>query len=126
MAAFMAFDISPKTDCVELKGRFITYNSVIIILFIICSVIYLTKHILKHRCFWIVAVILSIGLSGSMVRDIWVEWENHPVTIVEHESVYYWDIPYPTVTICPETKMLRHKLDIASALGNLSALSTTE
>lgn len=39
------------------------------------------------------------------------------------EKVYISDIPFPAVTICPETKVLKEKLDLVSVYHNLKKQS---
>lgn len=52
-----------------------------------------------------------------MIRDIWIHWRENPVAMsFTKTDVSLLEIPFPSVVICPETKMLKHKLDMTSAI----------
>lgn len=49
-----------------------------------------------------------------MIYNLWMEWNEHPITIEFGEKAHISMIPFPTVTICPLMKNLKHKFDISS------------
>lgn len=69
-----------------------------------------------RRFWWIVAFILSVCLCGTSINNIWMKWHDSPVamTFSDHE-IPISVIPFPTVTICPETKASKNQLDLIYA-----------
>lgn len=48
---------------------------------------------------------ISIYGCGSLILNIWDKWNQSPVIVSFAErSTPVWQIPFPAVTICPETK----------------------
>lgn len=74
---------------------------------------------------------LSVLLCGSSIQNIWMKWRTYPVimTLTERDSSIA-SIPFPMVTICPQTKTYQSKLDVTSAYRTLKEskelLSDTE
>lgn len=66
-----------------------------------------------ERCWWTIAIGLSIWFCGSLIENVWLKWCSDPVkmTMMEKPSPIS-SIPFPTVTICPETKTYKSKLDL--------------
>ncbi|XP_055843608.1 pickpocket protein 28-like isoform X2 [Episyrphus balteatus] len=57
------------------------------------------------RIIWLFAVIISISLCYYLIGNIFNQRTKTPVIVTFNEKVTpVWDIPFPTVTICPETK----------------------
>ncbi|XP_055844560.1 pickpocket protein 28-like isoform X2 [Episyrphus balteatus] len=57
------------------------------------------------RIIWLFAVIISISLCYYLIGNIFNQRTKTPVLVTFNEKVTpVWDIPFPTVTICPETK----------------------
>lgn len=90
----------------------------------------------KIRLFWIIACIVSLGICGSMVHNIWTQWQENPVqmSFTEKESSIAM-IPFPTITICHFLKTLKDDkqrsdlikpFDISLAINSLSNLSDYE
>lgn len=70
----------------------------------------------QNRSWWIIFFGLSVWLCGSSIQNIWIKWRQEPVTMTfTQKELKISDIPFPTVTICPETKAYAHKLNITSA-----------
>lgn len=67
---------------------------------------------------WIVALILSLWLCGSSILGLWIKWHKNLVTLkmIENNAIDLATIPFPTVTICPETKTTKDKFDLSSIL----------
>lgn len=75
-----------------------------------------TRRHWTERCWWIVAICLSIWFCGSSIQNIWTKWNENPVTISFTEKEFPISaIPFPTVTICPDIKTVKEKLDIQEA-----------
>jgi len=48
---------------------------------------------------------LSIYTCGRSIINIWNKWDQSPVIVsFDEKSTPVWQIPFPAVTICPETK----------------------
>lgn len=94
-----------------------------------------------ERCWWAVAIGLSIWVCTALIQNIWIKWRDTPVQIQNAKRLPISRIPFPTVTIpviitskissftpkiifhqyytqtmqvtiCPETKTHRSKLDL--------------
>lgn len=68
-------------------------------------------------------------LCGSSIATIWMEWRAHPVALNFNEKFPISAIPFPTVTICPETKAYASKFKLIPLLltmwqqtGNISGI----
>lgn len=60
---------------------------------------------LAERLLWIIAFSICLIGCGILIHDSWHKWEQSPVIINFNEkSTPVWDIPFPSVTICPQTK----------------------
>lgn len=72
----------------------------------------------SEKIYWIIVVILSMGFCGWSTQNIFLKWHESPVVVVlaEKESRIS-DIPFPTVTICTETKFLASKLSIGNIIS---------
>lgn len=58
------------------------------------------------RIWWIVAFAISLIVCGKLILDTWKKWDRFPVIVTFAEkSTPIWEIPFPSVTICPETKV---------------------
>lgn len=74
-----------------------------------------------ERCWWMIAIALSIWFCGSLIRNIWVKWRDTPVTMSMTEKlVPISTIPFPTITICPEIKTYKEMLDLTRLIHDLS------
>ncbi|KAL5289998.1 hypothetical protein ACFFRR_009784 [Megaselia abdita] len=63
------------------------------------------KRPILERLFWILVFILSIYACASLTINIWDKWNNNPVIVsFAEKSTPVWQIPFPAVTVCSETK----------------------
>uniref|UniRef100_A0A1I8Q8M8 Pickpocket protein 28-like n=1 Tax=Stomoxys calcitrans TaxID=35570 RepID=A0A1I8Q8M8_STOCA len=59
----------------------------------------------KEIFFWIVVFAITIYFCTSIIVRIYVKWYETPVIVsFSEKSTPIWNIPFPRVTICPETK----------------------
>lgn len=59
----------------------------------------------SHRIWWIIAFSLSAIACAGFILKVMVKWNEAPIVITFAEkSTPVWEIPFPAVTICPETK----------------------
>lgn len=50
---------------------------------------------------------------GMLIRNVWIKWRDNPVTMAMNEKqLPISTIPFPMITICPEIKTYKEKLDI--------------
>ncbi|XP_059219962.1 pickpocket protein 28-like isoform X2 [Stomoxys calcitrans] len=60
---------------------------------------------LKEKLFWICVFIASICCCSNLIQNIYVKWTETPVIVTFAEkSTPVWNIPFPAITICSETK----------------------
>lgn len=73
----------------------------------------------RYRLWWIVAFSLSVYLCVVSIRSILISWTENPVTVgFTERQAPISDIPYPTITLCPEIKA-RQKTINASDINEL-------
>lgn len=62
------------------------------------------------------AVILSFYFCCYSVHNVWTKWDEKPVTLdLSETEALISSIPFPTITICPNTKFYKEKVDILNA-----------
>ncbi|EDS26207.1 gonad-specific amiloride-sensitive sodium channel 1 [Culex quinquefasciatus] len=70
-----------------------------------------------ERLWWVAMLILSIYGCARLIQNIYYRWEHKPVIVsFDEKPTSVLQIPFPAVTICPETKFRPECL-------NFSALS---
>lgn len=58
-----------------------------------------------ERLWWLVAFVLSIYGCSRLIYNAWQRWEHNPVIVsFSEKTMSISEIPFPAVTICPETK----------------------
>ena len=71
--------------------------------------------LLVYRLWWVAAIGLSLWLSFLMIHAVWLDWQKNPATVTKTNEVNpVSKIPFPTVMICPPTKVVRDKFDLSS------------
>ncbi|XP_055840691.1 pickpocket protein 28-like [Episyrphus balteatus] len=59
----------------------------------------------KFEIIWLIALIFSIISCGYLISIIWYKRDNEPVIVtLDGRLTPIWEIPFPTITICPEIK----------------------
>lgn len=77
-------------------------------------------HLLPNRIWWIIAFGLSLFFCGFLIHNVWIKWDQSPVIVsFAEKSTPVWEIPFPAVTICPETKTYMDKLNFTDAYHTL-------
>lgn len=72
------------------------------------------------RVWWIIAFGLSTYLCGTLIHNVWIKWDQSPVIVsFAEKSTPVWAIPFPAVTICPETKTYMEKLNFTDTFNLL-------
>lgn len=76
--------------------------------------------IVEIRFWWKVAFSVSVWLCGASIHNIWLKWHKNLVSMSFTEKPMPTStIPFPTVTICPETKTYASKLNVTLAYHEL-------
>lgn len=74
--------------------------------------------IIIFRLFWVVAFLLSFGACTFLIAKIYIKWRNDPVVVIlDERSSPTWLIPFPAITICPESKAAKDFLDISEVFN---------
>ncbi|KAL9702251.1 hypothetical protein quinque_005769 [Culex quinquefasciatus] len=92
-----------------------------------------SRHRTLFEKFWWVAVfMLSMYGCGKLIDGMYRKWDENPVIVTFDEKVTpVWAIPFPAVTICSETKVVRSKVNFTElflrfAYGEGVKLNQTE
>ncbi|XP_053679170.1 pickpocket protein 28-like [Anopheles nili] len=74
------------------------------------------KRTTIERFWWVVVCLLSLYGCGSLIHSVYVKWDRDPVvvTFAEKPSPVF-AIPFPAVTLCPETKVRKKDLSFTTA-----------
>lgn len=63
-----------------------------------------------------IAYFVLLVFCGRSLLEIYVKWQNNPVIIRDKSLSAISEIPFPTVTICPVTKVNKDKLNITNMI----------
>ena len=75
-----------------------------------------------ERAFWLTAFVTSFILCAIMILKTYHKWQTSPVIVSFDEKLTpIWKIPFPAVTICPETKSNVDTFNITKSLQSLKA-----
>lgn len=70
----------------------------------------------SERAFWVMAFLISVFGCTILIMKIWEKWQTSPVIVsFAEKSTPVWQIPFPAVTICPETKAMKQHVDFTKA-----------
>ncbi|XP_005176878.1 pickpocket protein 28-like [Musca domestica] len=62
--------------------------------------------------FWIIVIIVTLFCCISIIVKVYVKWHETPeIVTFSEQSTPVWNIPFPRLTICPETKRALKKND---------------
>lgn len=89
-----------------------------------CPLNYYTKFkkTLLYRYFWLFVFGFSIYGCGLLAFRIWNKWMKTPVIVSFTASgTPVLDIPFPAITICPETKTRKEVLNFGSFFEELNS-----
>ncbi|KAH8301008.1 hypothetical protein KR044_010587 [Drosophila immigrans] len=75
---------------------------------------------IKERVFWLTVFVLSIYCCARLINNAYTKWDATPVIVSFAErSTPVWNIPFPAVTICSETKRVLKKSGDHNSYANL-------
>ncbi|XP_037039247.1 pickpocket protein 28-like [Bradysia coprophila] len=73
-----------------------------------CKYLTAPKRHWTERFLWTIVFVVLIGLCGFSIFNTWSQWNNNPVKMsIGGEESLISEIPFPTVTVCSETKALK-------------------
>ncbi|XP_055838659.1 pickpocket protein 28 [Episyrphus balteatus] len=68
------------------------------------------KRPFREKIVWIVALLISICFCTHLIYNTYIKWVETPVIVsFSEKSTPVWNIPFPAVTICSETKSIRNE-----------------
>lgn len=72
------------------------------------------------RVWWVVAFALSVFGCGFLILNVYKKWDQSPVIVsFAEKSTPVWAIPFPAVTICPETKSYMDMLNFTDVFHKI-------
>lgn len=81
----------------------------------------------SERMFWVIAFLISFLGCTMMIYKIYVKWQLSPVIVsFAEKSTPVWQIPFPAVTICPETKTSKSFIDFGKTYRKLLEMKANE
>nr|XP_019536370.2 pickpocket protein 28-like [Aedes albopictus]XP_019556891.1 pickpocket protein 28-like [Aedes albopictus] len=105
--------IDNRRFCRGLKSLFLEYcsNSTIHgIKYFGCK-----RRTIYEKVWWVVTFLISVYGCSQLIQNIYRKWDQTPVIVSFNEkSTPVWQIPFPAVTICPETKAKTQYLNFTS------------
>lgn len=83
---------------------------------------YLIRDIsIQERCWWILVIFLSFLGGGYMIYELCIKWVQTPVLVsLGTKEVGIFQIPFPAVTICPESKISKVCLDYSETIRKIN------
>uniref|UniRef100_A0A182PJH0 Pickpocket n=1 Tax=Anopheles epiroticus TaxID=199890 RepID=A0A182PJH0_9DIPT len=74
-----------------------------------------------ERFWWLVVFLFSMLGCSVMIHKTYVKWKQVPIIVTFSEKTTpVWDIHFPAITICPETKVSAEKLNLTAEMNALS------
>lgn len=71
-----------------------------------------------NRVWWIISFVLAAYLCGVLIQNNWTKWDEKPVVVsFDKKSTPISAMPFPAITICPQTKSMLSKLHYTKAFG---------
>lgn len=72
-----------------------------------------------------IAFVLSLICCGFLINAMYTKWDQRPIIVsFATTPTPVWELPFPAVTICPETKTNKTEFNITKAYHEYKNLST--
>ncbi|XP_019525011.3 pickpocket protein 28-like [Aedes albopictus] len=82
---------------------------------------------LCEKFWWVVVFVLSVGSCVMLILKTYQKWDQTPVIVSFNEkSTPVWQIPFPAVTICPQTKVKSEILNFSRDFGEFINMDSDE
>ncbi|XP_058122949.1 pickpocket protein 28-like [Anopheles ziemanni] len=79
-----------------------------------------TERTSCERFWWIIVFLLSMAGCGTMIFKTYIKWNQAPIIVsFSEKTTPVWEIQFPAVTICPETKVQAAKLNLTAEINAL-------
>ncbi|XP_058834797.1 pickpocket protein 28-like [Topomyia yanbarensis] len=70
--------------------------------------------LLVERIWWITFFVLSLYFCFNYIHSVYERWLIDPIIVsFDHQAASIYTIPFPAVTICPETKVKASELNVS-------------
>lgn len=70
---------------------------------------------------------LSLYGCVALIGNIYFKWEHKPVILsFNEEPISVWEIPFPAITICPESKFRPESINFTLVSDQIFDLDDTE
>jgi amiloride-sensitive sodium channel len=67
---------------------------------------------------WFIVFTISLGACGTSIYWIYQDWEQSPVIVnFANRGTPIYKIPFPAVTICPESKSVQKKFNYTDIIN---------
>ncbi|XP_055309664.1 uncharacterized protein LOC129573300 [Sitodiplosis mosellana] len=74
-----------------------------------------------ERIFWAISVGISLVLCVNFIQGVYIKWQSSPVIVTFSEkATSVSSIPFPAVTICPETKSHTNELNFTKVYNMIA------
>ncbi|XP_037032181.1 pickpocket protein 28-like [Bradysia coprophila] len=75
-----------------------------------------------ERVWWMLAIALALFYCGYSIQNVYIKWDQSPVIVsFAEKSTPIWEIPFPAVTICPETKADTSQLNFTDVFHKMKS-----
>lgn len=65
-----------------------------------------------ERLWWMIAFTVSVVACAGFIYQAWIKWNNSPVIMTfTEEATHVYDIPFPAVTVCMDSKSKQRMLN---------------
>ncbi|XP_037296673.1 pickpocket protein 28 [Manduca sexta] len=74
-----------------------------------------------EKIFWLILFLLSVSICSYQIRNVWIKWGNTPVIVsINERLVPVSEVPFPSVTICPQSKISKFDYDYSKEKEKIS------
>ncbi|KAJ3617430.1 hypothetical protein MTP99_007153 [Tenebrio molitor] len=71
-----------------------------------------------ERIWWIAILMSCLIVCAFCISKIYDKWERNAIIInFANKGTSIFNIPFPAITICPESKFAKNKMDVGVTLG---------
>lgn len=78
--------------------------------------IFQTARHWSERLWWALVVLASVGSCVRLMHSAYDKWQTSPVIVTfDERTTPVWEIPFPAITICPDTKVPSRQLNYTHA-----------
>lgn len=83
-------------------------------MYITCNDIYTAITPFRFSIWWIVVFSVAVYYCSRFVYNVYEEWQRDPIILsFDQQTSSVFAIPFPAVTLCPETKVKASVLNMS-------------